>query len=103
MTEIKTHQELGQELELFMMHEYSSGSTFLLPNGVKIWRALEEYFRAEYKKRGYKEVITPVIASYKLFKQSGHLSNYQENMFGVVPCNDLDQDLNKVEKNTEDE
>lgn len=90
MTEIKTHQELGQELELFMMHEYSTGSAFLLPNGVKIWRALEEYFRAEYKKRGYKEVITPIIASYKLFEKSGHIANYEENMFGVVPCYDLD-------------
>lgn len=99
MTEVKTHQELGQELELFMMHEYSTGSAFLLPNGVKIWRALEEYFRAEYKKRGYKEVITPVMANYKLFKQSGHIDNYQENMFGVVPCYDLDADLNKFGEN----
>lgn len=102
MTEVKTHQELGQELELFMMHEYSQGSAFLLPNGVKIWRALEEYFRAEYKKRGYKEVITPIIANYKLFKQSGHIDNYQENMFGVVPCFNLDQTeiQNNEEQNT---
>lgn len=105
MTEIKTHQELGQELELFMMHEFSQGSAFLLPNGVKIWRALEEYFRTEYKKRGYKEVITPIIASSKLFEKSGHLTNYYENMFGVVPCHDLDAISNleqKVEVNDPD-
>lgn len=96
MTELKTHQELGHELELFMTHELSSGSVFLLPNGVKIWRALEEYFRAEYKKRGYKEVITPIVANYKLFKQSGHIDNYQENMFGVVPCHNLDVDENNI-------
>lgn len=87
---MKTHQELGQELELFMMHEYASGSAFMLPNGVKIWRALEDYFRSEYKKRNYKEVITPVIVNSKLFEQSGHLANYKENMFGVVPCVNLD-------------
>lgn len=101
----KTHQELGQELELFMMHEYSTGSAFLLPNGVKIWRALEEYFRAEYKKRGYAEVITPIMANYKLFEQSGHISNYKENMFGVVPCYNLDLTETKnssVEENQSD-
>jgi hypothetical protein len=87
-----------------MMHEYSVGSAFLLPNGVKIWRSLEEYFRAEYKKRGYKEVITPIIASHKLFEQSGHLANYQENMFGVVPCHDLDKNIElKENDNNEDQ
>jgi threonyl-tRNA synthetase len=89
----KTHQELGQSMELFMMNDNSVGSAFMLENGSKIYIALIDYFRAEYKKRGYKEVITPVIASYKLFEQSGHLDNYEENMYGVVPCCNLEGDV----------
>lgn len=81
-----THQELGERLELFMTNDNAVGSIFLLPNGTKIWRALETHFRNEYKKRGFEEVMTPQLVSEKLFRQSGHLDNYVENMF-CVPIN----------------
>jgi threonyl-tRNA synthetase len=86
----KTHQELGQSMELFMMNDNSVGSAFMLENGSKIYIALVDYFRQEYKKRGYKEVITPVMASHKLFQQSGHLEHYEENMYGITACCNLE-------------
>lgn len=87
---LKTHQELGEQLELFMTHEFTAGSVFFLPNGAKIWRALESYFRNEYKKRGYGEVLTPQMASVKLWKKSGHWDHYKQNMF----CVQIQEDSN---------
>jgi threonyl-tRNA synthetase len=85
-----------------MTHEFTFGSIFFLPNGTKMYRALELYFRNQYKKRGYDEVITPELVKGKLFRQSGHLDNYVENMFCVpindksVDCTDDDNDLDEV-------
>lgn len=77
----KTHQELGNELDFFMFHEFSPGSCFFLPHGKKILRKLEDYFRYQYRLRGYDEVDTPNIASSELWKISGHWDHYRENMF----------------------
>lgn len=81
--EIKSHQEIGTELKLFMFHKYSVGSVILLPNGAKMWRALESFMKSEYKKRGYQEVITPQLCSSELWKKSGHLEHYKDNMFEI--------------------
>lgn len=87
-----SHQELGEKLELFMTHQHTAGSVFLLPNGTIIWRALESYFREQYKKRGYQEVITPRMANVKLWKKSGHFDHYSENMFHVHIKEDENKD-----------
>ena len=76
-----THQELGERLELFMTHPYTSGSVFMLPHGTKIYNTLQNYLRNEYKKRNYQEVITPQLANIQLWKESGHWNHYQQNMF----------------------
>ena len=78
-----SHQELGEQLNLFMIHPYTPGSVYLLPNGTIIYKALENYLRNEYKKRGYQEVITPQLANVKLWKESGHWNHYKDNMFHV--------------------
>jgi len=89
-----SHQELGEQLNLFMTHPYTPGSVFLLPNGTIVYKALENYLRSEYKKRGYQEVITPQLASVKLWKQSGHWSHYKENMFHTkIKNNDLNENM----------
>lgn len=79
----KFHQEINDILDIYMHHEWAVGSVFFKPNGTKIWRALEKYMQEEYKKRGFQEVITPQLVNAKLFKQSGHLDNYEKNMFCV--------------------
>ena len=87
------HRRLGLELDLFFFHPYSPGSAFFLPEGAFIYNSLVEFIRGEYKKRGYEEVISPNIFSLDLWKESGHLDNYKENMFlleggmGLKPMN----------------
>jgi threonyl-tRNA synthetase len=80
---IKTHQEIGNEQSLYMIHEFSSGSIFFLPHGQRIYNKLVETIRHEYKKRDFLEVGTPNLFNIKLWKQSGHFDNYFKNMFSL--------------------
>ncbi|RKP06595.1 tars protein [Thamnocephalis sphaerospora] len=77
----RDHRKIGQAQELFMFHELSPGSCFFLPHGARIYNALMDFIKAEYRNRGYEEVMTPNIYNIKLWEQSGHWQNYQENMF----------------------
>ncbi len=77
----RDHRKLGRELELFFNSELSPGSPFFYPKGTIIYNELMNLFREEYKKRDYKEVITPVIYNKKLWEISGHWEAYRENMF----------------------
>ncbi len=85
---LKSHQELSGILDIYMTHEHASGSVFFKPNGTKIWRALEDYLRAEYKKRGFEEVMTPRLVNSQLYVTSGHIPMYQQNMFKVIVDSD---------------
>nr|MDO8099779.1 threonine--tRNA ligase [Candidatus Njordarchaeota archaeon] len=79
--EKRDHRKLGQELELFSLHEEGPGMPFFLPKGLALKNKLIELLREEYKKRGYVEVSTPQILSTNLWKRSGHLESFKENMF----------------------
>ncbi|MFA6089028.1 MAG: threonine--tRNA ligase [Candidatus Woesearchaeota archaeon] len=79
--EKRDHRKIGKELELFMFHEYSPGSPFFLPKGTVIYNELLNFIRDEYRKRNYKEVITPQMFNKKLWETSGHWDFYKENMF----------------------
>ncbi|SCU82418.1 LANO_0B06150g1_1 [Lachancea nothofagi CBS 11611] len=78
---MRDHRKIGREQELFYFNEMSPGSCFWLPHGTRIYNNLVELLRAEYRKRGYDEVITPNMYNSKLWKTSGHWGNYKENMF----------------------
>eukprot|EP01132_Coremiostelium_polycephalum_P004027 gene4027-5038_t len=78
---LRDHRVIGRDQELFFFHPYSPGSCFFLPRGTRIYNKLLEFLRAQYRIRGYEEVITPNIYSQKLWETSGHWQNYKENMF----------------------
>ena len=42
---------------------------------------IKEFIREEYRKRGFKEVVTPNIFNSELWKTSGHWQHYSEDMF----------------------
>jgi threonyl-tRNA synthetase len=77
----RDHRKLGKELDLFMFSELSPGSPFWKPAGLAIWNALTDLWRTENKRRGYREVKTPILYDVELFKQSGHWDTYRENMY----------------------
>ncbi|KAF0853135.1 mitochondrial threonyl-tRNA synthetase (ThrRS) [Andalucia godoyi] len=79
--EKRDHRIIGKQQRLFMFHPTSPGSAFFLPHGMRIFIALQEMLRAEYRRRGYSEVLTPILFSSALWKQSGHWDFYKEDMF----------------------
>ena len=92
----RDHRKLGRELDLYSFHPLAPASPFFHPRGAAVYTALLDYLRAEYRKRGYDEVVTPQIFDAELFRISGHYDNYKENMyfteidereFGVKPMN----------------
>ena len=79
--EKRDHRKLGKDLELFFFHEISPGAPFWLPNGMIIFKELEKYWRKIHEEAGYLEINTPMVVKEDLFKLSGHLEHYKENMF----------------------
>jgi threonyl-tRNA synthetase len=79
--EQRDHRKIGKELELFMFHEWSPGSPFLLPKGTIIFNELQNFVRDEYRKRGYQEVVTPQLFNKALWETSGHWEHYRDDMF----------------------
>ena len=72
----------GKEQELFFFHDLSPGSCFFLPNGAHIYNTLMDLMKAEYKKRGFTEVISPNIYRYWLLKEQ-ILYNFEDlDLFG---------------------
>jgi len=77
----RDHKKLGRELELFMFSDYAQGAAFLLPNGMTIMKALEDFWYKEHIKEGYVFIKTPIMLNKELWEVSGHWANYRENMY----------------------
>lgn len=77
----RDHRKLGKEQDLLMFHEYSPGSPFFLPKGAILYNELMTFIREEYRKRGYQEVVTPLLYDKALWQTSGHWEHFQEDMF----------------------
>ncbi|RYE79126.1 MAG: threonine--tRNA ligase [Myxococcales bacterium] len=79
----RDHRKLGKELELFLFDEVAPAMPFFLPKGAYVYNSLIGYVRGLYDREGYDEVITPQIFAPTLFRTSGHLGHYNENMYRV--------------------
>ncbi|WP_375691093.1 threonine--tRNA ligase [Pseudooceanicola sp. LIPI14-2-Ac024] len=79
----RDHRKLGREMELFHMQEEAPGQVFWHPNGWTIYTTLQDYMRRQQHRDGYVEVNTPQVVNRRLWEESGHWDNYQENMFIV--------------------
>ena len=77
----RDHRVVGKAQDLFFFHQYSPGSSFLLPHGARIYNKLVDFIKSEYWKRGYDEVMSPNVYNHELWKTSGHLAHYKDNMF----------------------
>lgn len=77
----RDHRKLGRELRLFMIAPEAPGQVFWLPNGMRVFNLLVSYMREKLDRRGYLEIRTPLILEEDLWRRTGHLDHYQENMF----------------------
>ena len=78
---LRDHRKLGKELDLISFHEESPGSVFYHPKGTVIFNELQKFVREEYLKRGFSEVVTPLVYDKSLWLTSGHWEHYKEHMF----------------------
>ncbi len=78
----RDHRKLGQELDLFSFHEeFGPGLVAWHPKGARIQLNLRRWIEDLVDKQGYEFVYTPHVASESLFRRSGHLPTYAENMY----------------------
>jgi threonyl-tRNA synthetase len=63
---------------------------FFLPKGAFVYNRMVEYVRDLYERDGYEEVITPAGFDPSLFRTSGHLGNYNENMYRLWTEDELE-------------
>lgn len=77
----RDHRVLGQQLNLFMFSEYGSGFPFFLPNGMKVFNKLTDFWYQYHEKHGYEFIKTPVLLNKDLWVISGHWANYKDNMY----------------------
>jgi len=77
----RDHRKLGKELDLFLWSEVAPAMPFFLPKGAYVYNRMVDYVRQAYEEVGYEEVITPQAFDPSLFRTSGHLGHYNENMY----------------------
>ena len=87
----RDHRVLGKELGLFMFSPVvGTGLALWLPKGATLRNTMIDFLQREQLKRGYEPVVTPNIASIKLYEKSGHIINYRDKMFPFME--DLNSD-----------
>jgi len=90
----RDHRRLGQELDLFSIQdEAGPGLVFWHPKGALVRKEVEDFLRDELLRQGYQLVYTPHVARLDLWKTSGHLSFYRENMFPAMRLEDAEYQL----------
>lgn len=85
----RDHRVLGKRLKIFTLaEEVGPGLPLWLPYGTVIREELEKYAKQVEKEWGYKRVATPHIAKEDLYKMSGHIPYYQDDMYPPMKLDD---------------
>jgi threonyl-tRNA synthetase len=87
----RDHRRLGRELDLFSVsEEIGPGLILWHPKGAMIRYLIEQFENQAQLDRGYDLVNTPHIASEKIYRTSGHLETYGENMYAPMSIEEVD-------------
>ncbi len=85
----RDHRKIGKELQLFSLQEDIGGGLVLWhPKGAAIRQVIEDLWREEHQKQDYETVFSPHVGRGELWKTSGHLDFYEENMFSSMDIDD---------------
>ena len=81
----RDHRVIGKELDLFsIQEEVGSGLILWHPRGGIIRHTVEEFLKNTLLEHEYELVFTPQVASEELYRISGHLEVFEENMFPAM-------------------
>lgn len=90
----RDHRKLGKELELFTIRdEIGPGLILWQPKGAQLRRLIEDFWKDEHYRHDYQLLYTPHIARQDLWKTSGHLDFYSENMYSSMDIDDVKYQL----------
>ena len=90
----RDHRRLGKELELFTTQDQiGPGLILWLPKGALLRRLIEDYWKDEHYRHDYELLYTPHIARQDLWKTSGHLEYYGENMYAPMVIDEIQYQL----------
>ncbi|XP_021862107.1 threonine--tRNA ligase, chloroplastic/mitochondrial 2 [Spinacia oleracea] len=85
----RDHRRLGQDLDLFSIEEDAGGGlVFWHPKGAIVRHIIEDTWKKLHIERGYSLLYTPHVAKADLWKISGHLDFYKENMYDQMNIED---------------
>ena len=81
----RDHRVIGKKLDLFsIQEEVGSGLILWHPRGGIIRHTIEEFLKETLLEHEYELVFTPQIASEELYRISGHLEVFEDNMFPAM-------------------
>jgi threonyl-tRNA synthetase len=90
----RDHRKLGRDLDLFSMtDEVGPGLVLWHPKGARIRRTIEDFWRNEHDRAGYDLVYSPHVAKLDLWRRSGHVDFYRENMFTPMDVEGVEYEL----------
>jgi threonyl-tRNA synthetase len=90
----RDHRKLGKELDLFSIQdEIGAGLVLWHPKGSRIRRVIEDFWREQHERYGYELLYTPHIAKIDLWKTSGHLEFYSENMYPRIEVDNTEYQI----------
>ncbi|MDX1387483.1 MAG: threonine--tRNA ligase, partial [bacterium] len=92
--EKRDHRKLGRDLDLFSsMENLGPGLILWHPKGAKIRQVIEDYWRELHAQEEYEPVYTPHLAKLDLWKTSGHVDFYAENMYTPMEVEGQDYEI----------
>lgn len=87
----RDHRRLGVLLDLYSTSDEVGGGLIIWhPRGGFVRTQIENYWRQQHLKRGYSIVYTPHIGRADLWKTSGHLDFYRENMYSPMDIDNFE-------------
>jgi threonyl-tRNA synthetase len=85
------HRRLGRELELFCSDPLAgAGLPIWLPAGAAARHAVESYLYDLEWRAGYQHVYSPPLGKSDLYRKSGHLDHFAEDMFPPMALSEDD-------------
>ena len=90
----RDHRKLGKQLGLFTISdEIGPGLILWKPRGSMLRKLIEDYWKDEHYRHDYQLLYTPHIARQDLWKTSGHLDFYGENMYSAMDIDEVQYQL----------
>lgn len=81
----RDHRKIGEDLALFTFSdEVGRGLPLWLPKGTIIREELEQWAKQTERRHGYQRVASPHLAKGELYRISGHLPYYKEDLYAPL-------------------